>query len=40
MRHLQSLTALAGRLGLSAIFIIDGWAKIPNYDGAARYMQE
>ena len=38
--HLQSLAALAGRLALSAIFIVDGWAKIPNYDGVAHYMEE
>ena len=31
--------SLLGRIGLSLIFIISGWAKISGYDGTQHYME-
>ena len=34
----QNLAALAGRLLLAAIFIVEGWLKINQYEGTVKYM--
>jgi len=39
VRGLQNLAALAGRLGLALIFVIEGWIKIVSYSGTVGYME-
>jgi putative oxidoreductase len=39
MQNLQSLVALAARLLLAFIFVVDGWQAIGNYSGTAGYME-
>jgi putative oxidoreductase len=36
---IQNLAALAGRLGLALIFLIEGWIKIRSYTGTVGYME-
>jgi putative oxidoreductase len=36
---LQSLTALAARLLLALIFVVEGWLKIVHYEGTVGYME-
>jgi putative oxidoreductase len=36
---LQDLAALAGRLLLAFIFVVEGWLKIVHYDGVVGYME-
>lgn len=40
MTSLSAPAALAGRLMLVAIFLIEGWSKIDGYAGAAAYMRK
>jgi putative oxidoreductase len=35
----QSVVSLIGRIGLALIFIVSGWGKLMNPEGAAGYMQ-
>lgn len=39
MMKLQAPLALAARIMLALLFIIEGWTKIPNYAGTAAYME-
>jgi putative oxidoreductase len=36
---LQNLAALAGRLLLAFIFVVEGWLKVVHYDGILGYME-
>lgn len=36
---MQATLSLAGRIGLSLIFIISGWGKITGFEGTQQYMQ-
>jgi putative oxidoreductase len=35
---LENLASLAGRLLLAAIFVVEGWLKINQYEGTVKYM--
>lgn len=39
MPDLRDLAALAGRLLLATIFIVEGWLKIADYGGTVAYME-
>jgi len=40
MTRIQAPVALAARLMLAAIFVLEGWFKIADYDGTLRYMAD
>jgi putative oxidoreductase len=39
MGGLRDLSALAGRVLLALIFVVEGWLKVGNYSGTVAYMQ-
>ncbi len=39
LRALKDLAALAGRLLLALIFVIEGWLKVADYSGTVSYME-
>ena len=39
LRSLEPVAALAGRLLLSLIFVVEGWLKVADYSGTQGYME-